>query len=258
LSNILGDVPTQDLFDFYQIYLWNYCAGNTTNGVDTITYCSPRKADFVFNPIQEWDLNNTIIEKEVPKAVNSAVDAYTKSVKFMFSIYSVAIITTAVSIVVGLFAICSRIGSCVTTIFVSAATLFTFVAALTSTVIYSILVGAFNTSLKPYNIHSSVGTSMFAVDWIAVAFSAGATIFWTFSICCVSGKSNGKNTNKMTPMGYGPFNTATARGYQPVESPLLNQPSGYHGTNPEAGAGVGAGPFHGRDTAYEPFRHQNV
>jgi hypothetical protein len=62
----------------------------------------------------------------------------------------------------------------------------------------------------------------------------------------------------MTPMGYGPFNAASARGYQPVESPLLNQPSGYHGTemgNLEHGAG---GPFKGRDTAYEPFRHQNV
>jgi hypothetical protein len=107
------------MYDFYQVYLWNYCAGNTTNGVDTITFCSSRKAEFVFNPIQQWDLNNTVVEKEVPKAVNDAVNIYSKGVKFMFIVYAVAAITTAVSIVVGVFAICSRIGSCVTTIFVA-------------------------------------------------------------------------------------------------------------------------------------------
>lgn len=95
---------------------------------------------------------------------------------------------------------------------------------------------------------------MLALEWLAVAFSIGASIFWFVSICCCSGKSNRKERGPVgqTP-GFTPFNPS--RGYQP-----LGEQTAYGGA-PHQGESIGlvekgqAGPYHGRDTAYEPFRH---
>ena len=121
---------SNNLKDFYEIYLWNYCSGDSTNGTklangtmsggtETITYCSPRKAQFYFNPIQEWGLNGTIAQDLVPSAITGALKTYQKVAQWMFIAYAVAFWTTVASIVVGIFAICSRVGSCVTTIVAS-------------------------------------------------------------------------------------------------------------------------------------------
>lgn len=107
-------MEAKQLKDVYYIYMWNHCTGTKsgTNGSTvTIDYCSPRKAQYYFNPITEWGLNGTVAQQYVPKAVNSALSAYQKGAQWMFIAYSVAFWTTVATIIVGIFAIFSRVGS---------------------------------------------------------------------------------------------------------------------------------------------------
>ena len=119
LSSLIGEASSDALYDFYEVYMWNYCAGSNSSGTEVIQFCSPRQAKFVFNPIDIWGLNGTTVQKDVPGAVNDAVNAYSKGAQWMFIAYTVAFWVTAASIVVGIFAICSRVGSCITTIVAS-------------------------------------------------------------------------------------------------------------------------------------------
>jgi len=260
LSGLIGQATSNKLYDFYDVYFWNYCAGSLSNGTETVQYCSPRENNFVFNPIDVWGLNGTTIQKEIPGAVTKSINAYEKGAHWMWITYVLAFWITAASIVVGLFAICSRLGSCVTTIVSSAATLFTFVAALISTILFSVLVGALDGSLKEYNVKSSVGTRVMAIDWLAVAFSIAASAFWLVSICCCSGRSNHKDRRSQAAavpgQGFAPF--GQSRGYQPLGDDGLQHPNPYGGAGHEMQDFGAAGPYKGRETAYEPFRHERV
>ena len=117
LGSIVNQISggTENISDFYEIYMWNYCRGSTVNGTETITYCSPRQAKYSFDPFTEWGLSSSSALKVVNGSVDSAVKAYEKGSSWMFIAYTVAFWVTVATIVVGLFAICSRVGSCLTT-----------------------------------------------------------------------------------------------------------------------------------------------
>jgi hypothetical protein len=255
----LTATTNKQIDDIYYIYMWNYCSGSLSqNGSSqNITYCSPRKAQFYFDPLTTWGLNNTVVQQALGSSFQKGINAYKTGAKWMFIAYVVAFWVTVGSIVVGFFAICSRLGSCATTVVASAATLFTFAAALTSTILFSTLTGVLDAALKPYKIKLSIGSRMLAVDWLAVAFSVAATLFWTISICCCSGRSsrekNRGNKHSDYASNVAPFGS---RGYQPL------------GEHQHSGSGAvaqnhemqtfghdSAGPYKGRETAYEPFRH---
>jgi len=258
INGLVGSANSNNLHDVYYVYMWNSCYGTKsgTNG-STITNikCTSPKAQYYFDPIAEWGLNNTVVQSQIPKAVSSAMSAYRKGTQWMFIAYAIAFFATAATLVVGLLALCSRLGSCCTSIVSGVATLFTILAAITSTVLFSTLVGALSATLKPYRISLAVGTRMLALDWLAVAFSVAASLFWVVSICCCSGKSDRKE-RKSTPMAGTPF--GGSRGYQPLgeqggSAPYHNQ-YGNRGDVEMQPVG-GAGPYKGRETAYEPFRH---
>jgi hypothetical protein len=143
--------------------------------------------------------------------------------------------------------------------------LFTVLSALTATILFSTLVGALDTLLKPYQINLTVGTKMLAIEWIAVAFSIAASMFWLVSICCCSGRSSGgKRSSKGPEPGFTPFANRGAAAYQPLGDSHQQQSNPYHnqfgaqGTNVEMQSFGGAGPYKGRETAYEPFRTREV
>lgn len=194
LEQFTGSASAGNISDFYQVGLWAYCDGNKTSGKsdETISFCSKSEASYFFNITEVFGLQGTTVENDFPKALKDGLNAYQKAAHWMFVAYVIALSITAVEIVVGFFAVFSRWGSCVTTIVSSASTLFTILAAITSTVISSIVIGAFNTAFKPYGVKSSFGTKMLSVLWLAVAFSIVAGLFWTFSTCCCSGKSGMK------------------------------------------------------------------
>ncbi|KAL8714638.1 MAG: hypothetical protein Q9220_001587 [cf. Caloplaca sp. 1 TL-2023] len=213
--------------DFYHVSLWNYCSGDFDNGTDRVTFCSPRKNEFWFNPVEVWGLNNTGIDQIFSKELRNGLAAYKTTAKWMFIAYVVALVATIVEILVGFFALFSRWGSLATTIVSTISSLFVIGFALTATILYATLMGSFNDAVKKYNIHGSLGHSMYVVTWLAVAFSFGAGIFWLFSSCCCSGRSNrikyGDNSGKNGtyervespyPRRNGPVDFQTGQGYQ--------------------------------------------
>jgi hypothetical protein len=122
---------------------------------------------------------------------------------------------------------------------------------------------------------------MLAVDWLAVAFSLGASFFWLISICCCSPHSSRRKdrtaASNVPPQSnvaaFAPFGN---RGYQPIADPAVGSvhqqtayggAAGYGNTVYGGRGGVemqdmgytgAAGPYKGRDSAYEPFRHERV
>jgi hypothetical protein len=246
-----------DLKDFYNVYLWDYCSGNG----DKVDFCSPRQAKYFFNPVQEWGLNNTLAEERyIPEAIDKPMAAFQKGTQWLFVVYVIAFFANAAAILVGVFAICSRIGSCITTIVASAATLFTFAAAISSTILFATLVGAWDTALKPYLIDVKLGPKVFALDWLAVAFSVAATMFWALSSCCVSGKSKKRPSHEKGPAG--PANIISTglgkRGYQQLDDQerLLHVQGAHRDVEmQDTSYSGGSGPYKGRESAYEPLRH---
>jgi hypothetical protein len=106
-----------DLRDFYEIGLWDYCSGNkTSNGDYDVNYCSPRKAEFWFNPVEVWKLNNTGVVDLLPSDLQKALNTYESVSKWMFIAYAVAFFSTIAELVVGLTAIFSRLGSLITSL----------------------------------------------------------------------------------------------------------------------------------------------
>jgi hypothetical protein len=119
IEGLVGQVQTNNLKDIYYVYMWNYCSGSKSgvNGSTiNIEFCSPRKSQYYFNPITEWGLNGTTTQKYIPGTVDKALGAYQKGAQWLFIAYAIAFWTTVATIVVGFFALCSRVGSCLTTV----------------------------------------------------------------------------------------------------------------------------------------------
>jgi hypothetical protein len=113
-----GVATSKDLKDFYTVGLWNYCEGDTDDDGKNpeVTYCSPRKASYWFNPIDVWDLKNTTTQELFGSKMQKGLNAYKKVAGWMFAAYVIAFFVTVAEIVLGIFAIFSRWGSFVTTI----------------------------------------------------------------------------------------------------------------------------------------------
>ncbi|KAF2703871.1 integral membrane protein-like protein [Pleomassaria siparia CBS 279.74] len=236
--------------DFYTVGLWSYCEGDQdSDGKETITYCSERKNNFWFNPVDVWQLSNASSKAIFAKdgKMEKTLEVYHKVAGWMFSAYMIAIALTAAEFLVGIAAIFSRWGSLLTTIVSTAQSIFVFAAAITSTAIYSSMVGVFESALKPYNIHASLGKNMLTVVWLAVAFSTASGFFWTISICCCSGQSPHKKVSvEKTPYTY-----------ERVASPYLGASAG--GAQQGHAMGTLPTPAHGTSgNTYEPFRHERV
>lgn len=153
---------------------------------------------------------------------------------------------------------------------------------------FSTLVTTLHEKLKDYNVKVSLSTHMLGVTWLATAFILIATLFWLFSACCCSGKSNPHHfRNKSAPAselgltkgglgnrGRNMRVEKTGAGYERVESPYGNHSADNvplthvdHGHKQETGymhepqspvwnanaAPHGYGQSH--TGAYEPYRH---
>ena len=237
-------------------------------------------------------------DKLLGKTGREAMDAYRKVATWMFLAYEISFWTTLATIVCGILAIFSRWGSFLTWLFsvvcllfslqhidmdrlltrgyVQVSTFFTVAAVLTSTILFGTVVGAFKTLLHPYHVQLSLGTHSLILNWLAVAFSVGATLFWLLSVCCCSGRSNPHHRSNKGGLwqaeskgqGYGDFRgrggvrvEKTGGGYERVGSPVWGQ--GSHGgqevplqSYPQQGYAQQT-PQHGHQQggAFEPFRH---
>lgn len=232
--------------DFYDIGLMGYCAGNkTSSGSYKVDYCSKPKSEFSFDPVSVWKLNSTTSKPEdlLPSNLKKALDTYKSVSKWMFIAYAVAFAATIVELVVGLTAIFSRLGSLVTSIVSGVAFLFTIAASVTATAMFAVLTGTFNSALKQYGMHGSMGKNIYVATWIASAFALGGSLFWLLSSCCCSGRSPYHGDRRR---GRGITAEKAPYTYERVGSPYQHQHQHQQNVPMET---------YQRQNAYEPFRH---
>ncbi|EZF24357.1 hypothetical protein H112_03212 [Trichophyton rubrum D6] len=234
-----------DIHDFYIVGIWNYCYGDSKDGSDKVTFCSPRRSRFWFNPAEVWGVDDTI-EQLYPSSLQKGLNTYQKVAGWIYVAYAVAISASAIQLLVGISAIFSRWGSFFTTLVAGVATVFTIGGAATASVLYGTLVGAIKAGLKPFDIKADVGTRMLAIYWLGGLLTLAGGFFWLLSVCCCSGRSPYGHrddrrgiTAEKTPYTY--ERVASPYGVHPGSAvPMHNMP-----------------PHHTQDTAYEPFRHDH-
>jgi hypothetical protein len=117
IDNLLFALRTSaqnnNLKDFYQVYPWNYCSGTG----DKIDYCSKGEAGYFFNPVVEWSLNATLSDRYTSSKVAEPMNIFKNSIKWLFAAYMIAFFANLATVIVGAFAVCSRIVSIFATIF---------------------------------------------------------------------------------------------------------------------------------------------
>lgn len=237
------------LFDSYTVSLWNYCY--TT---DDTTTCLPAKFDWAADAT---NITTTLTNIATANGVSfadetliNAVKTFSLVVKWTEVVYILAAILAAVELVVGLFAFCSRVGSCCTFIVSAASTIAVIAAAGLSTFMAAVIVGTL-TALNKYGVSASFNTSFLAISWLAVAFSLGASLFWLFSICCCAPDHSARRDKHKSSVGekvpYG--------GYQRVNDPFL--PNNHHATPQQTGY-IPATTAPAAAQRYEPYSHSHV
>lgn len=222
--------------DFYSVGLWGYCDGYITNNtVYHTNWCSQPKAEFYFNPLRVWGLDNSAMKSQLPSGYNNAMKMYRDASKWMFIAYILSFVTTILELIVGFSAIFSRWGSCATTLISTAAFCFTAAASITATVLFTILKASVEGPLKPYGIRGYMGARMFATTWLAVVFALGASIFWMFSSCCCSGRDSDNRDSfagEKSPYDYGPLGSNHNTAYPPPGNHTNDIPMGNTGYQP--------------------------
>jgi hypothetical protein len=289
IGELIGELKTaQGIDNIYNIHLWNYCSTKNANGSDL--KCSPRTSNFAFDPVEVWGLasdgkatSTSSADNAAEKAINrvedsiddkedellgksgqKALDAYKKVAKWMFIGYQVAFWVNLATIFVGVAAVFSRWGSLVTWIFSLVTSVFTVAANLTATVLFATVTEALKDVLKPYNIRLTLGERVYIVGWLGAAFSVGATLFWLFSVCCCSGRSNPHHKDKKGGLwnaepkipDYGDEHAMKVEqaggAYERVESPYVSG----HDNVPMQTYQKPAEPYPtGQQNGYEPYRH---
>ncbi|TQB76253.1 hypothetical protein MPDQ_000560 [Monascus purpureus] len=244
LTQVLEEAKDQlNIKDFYSIGLLGYCDGNITGkhseNFDT-TFCSKPKADFWFNPIEVWQLSNITgadeseLEDLLPSDLHKDMNAYRAASKYVFIAFCIAFAATILELFAGIFAVCSRWGSCVTYILGGIAGLFLISAVIVATVLTSIVTHAIQENVQDYGITATFGTHFQVVAWLAVAFHLLADTFWMFSICCCGGNARPHRvTAEKAPYTYeslGPYDHSRGHGNN---YPMQDM----------------------RTSAYEPYRH---
>lgn len=246
------------LADLYKVSLWNYCY---TTG--TTTVCSAPAFNWAANATNTTkfsSLATTVagVSIDIPEALSKALTTFATVSKWTEIVYIIAAAFVVIELLVGVFAICSRVGSCCTWLINGLSTIAVIAASALATAMASIVVGTMITIGKPYGITASINTTYLAFTWLAAAFSLAAGLFWLFSVCCCSPEHSARRDKHRSRAGDAvekPFG-----GYQRVHDPF--QPTAYGG-NQESGVhhgyNVPMGPIKGqRAGAYEPYSHQAV
>lgn len=217
------------LADSYEVALWTYC---TTSGSDT-TCTSPafNYASNATNTTKYVELAESVagVTVTIPSSVTSALKTFSTISYITQIIYTVAFALTILELVLGIFALCSRIGSCCTFIISGLQTVALIAASVLATVLASVATGAIEGLAKGYGVTANINTSFLVATWFGVALSLGSSLFWMFSICCCKGDRNksGKGETRFRDSHQTPLVPAavpfSGNGYQRVQDPYAAQ-----------------------------------
>jgi len=228
----------------YQVYLWNYCYQTAAKNA---TVCSKSGYNWAASELNPAKLQANISATSIaltgqnitlPKDITDALHTYATVSRWTQIVYIIALILTGLELVVGLFAFCSRVGSCITCFISGFSTSVIIIASILATVASAIIVGALNRTVKQFGVTQSMGDSFLGVTWAAVGFSLGSGLFWMFSTCCCTGNHQRRNNIEK-----GPYVPIQVHNHQNIAPSYAPGAPGY-GAPPQR---VGGG--------YEPYRN---
>lgn len=187
------------LHDFYQVGLWNYCAGYEGQG---ITYCSPSKALYWFNPV-EIIMSELLVGATIalPTEITNVLDIVHTASDWMFACFLVGACLSFICIFIAPFGFskkprwshkarrvfCRQLPMMILTFL---ALLFTAVGAVVATVMFVIFKNTFDSAAE-FNIEAKLGTQMLAFEWIAVGMALIGFVMQLGTccgVCCCTGK----------------------------------------------------------------------
>ena len=191
------------LHDFYQVGLWNYCAGNVNTG---ITNCSPHQTAYWFNPV-EIIMNDLLVGASIalPTEVIDILKIVRIASTWMFACFIVGIVLSFLCLFIAPMSFSKKprwshkakrifLRSLPITILTFAALLFTAAGAIIGTVMFLIFRNTFE-GAADLNIQATLGIEMLAFEWIAVAMTLIGFIMQIGTccgVCCCTGKRRAK------------------------------------------------------------------
>jgi len=148
--------------------LWGICASDDSGNSINCPHASPA---YPFDP-------STNFAGGTPTNIASSINFFYYMSRFAFAFYLIALVFSAISFLTGLLALCSRLGSAVSTIFAFLGFIFAAAAASLST---AWIVIAKN-DLVNAGIDASIGNYAIGFSWGATA----ALFLASFGFCCVA------------------------------------------------------------------------
>ncbi|KIW30479.1 uncharacterized protein PV07_06221 [Cladophialophora immunda] len=200
------------LHDFYQVGLWNFCEGYNGEG---ITYCSPTKTLYWFNPV-EIILDELLAGASItlPSEVVNVLDLVRLASAWMFSCFLIGTCLSFLCIFVSPLGFSQRprwqhkakrifLRQFPVSILTLAALLFTAVASLIATIMFLIFRDKFS-GAADLNIHASLGKPMLAFMWIATGLNLIGFLMQLGTccgVCCCTGRKRAVRRSQMYEAG---------------------------------------------------------
>jgi hypothetical protein len=202
------------LHDFYQVGLWGYCEGYNGQG---ITYCSPPKTLYWFNPV-EIILNQLLAGASIalPVEVTDALHLVRIASRWMFVCFLVGAILTFICVFLVPMGFSKRprwehkarrifIRQLPLTILSFLALLFTAAASVIATVMFVIFRNTFS-GAADLNIRAHLGSPMFAFMWIATGLDLIGFLMQIGTccgVCCCTGRKKAMRRSQMSQRNSG-------------------------------------------------------
>jgi len=187
------------LHDFYQVGLWNFCEGYNGEG---ITYCSPTKTLYWFNPV-EIILNELLAGASItlPTEVIDVLNLVKLASQWMFACFLVGTILTFLCLFLAPMGFSKRprwqhkarrifFRQLPITVLTFAALLFTAAASAIATVMFVIFQDKFS-GAADLNIEAYLGKPMLAFMWVATALNLVGFLMQIGTccgVCCCTGR----------------------------------------------------------------------
>lgn len=187
------------LHDFYQVGLWNYCAGYQHRG---ITYCSPPTTAYWFNPV-EIIMSELLVGATIalPTDITDILHIVQIASTWMFACFLTGACLSFLSMILAPMSFSKKprwshkakrifLRSLPITILTALALVFTAAGAVIATVMFVIFRNTF-ASAAEFNIVGRLGSQMLAFEWVAVGMTLIGFIMQIGTccgVCCCTGK----------------------------------------------------------------------
>lgn len=181
-SNLLNSVARSlGLHDFYQVGIWSFCEGYNDEGV---TYCSPPKSFYWFNPVQVL-VSELLSGAQIalPSEVTTILTVLRIGSQIMHGFFLAGAVLNFVLVIASPLVILTRWWSLALALLGAVASIIVTVGAVIATVI-SFAAKIALTAQDQLNIRAEIGVKMFAFMWIAAICTDLAFLLHAAMGCC--------------------------------------------------------------------------